>query len=143
MTFDAEIENVRLLDHHETQKNVFQSAAKARVQVDVSFKRDVQHPVFALIIRTPDGRVIYDTTTHRMEMVTPVFKAGERCRIEYELDLPLLEGTYELGVDITPSDMSHFYDCVERALTFTVVGARGAKGLVDLGAQVSFNSLDA
>jgi ABC-type polysaccharide/polyol phosphate transport system ATPase subunit len=141
MTFDAEIERVRLLDAKDQQVSVIQSGMPAQVAMDVVFKKDVSDPIFSMIIRTPDGRVVYDTTTRWMHVQTPDFRAGERYRIAFTLDLPLLGGVYELSVDIASSDFSHFYDCIERALSFSVVGTNGAKGLVDLGAKVAFEKL--
>jgi hypothetical protein len=52
-----------------------------------------------------------------------------------------LDGDYELGVDIAAADFSHFYDCLERALGFSVIGSNGAQGLVNLEAKVLINKL--
>jgi ABC-type polysaccharide/polyol phosphate transport system ATPase subunit len=136
MTFDAEIENVSLLDMEGRPVNALQSGVPVVVAVDVLVHRDVHQPDFSLTIRTPDGRVVYDTMTSWMKIPMPDFTAGERCRIEYRLNLPLIEGTYELDVSIVPADLSHFYDYIERAVGFSVVGSAGAKGIVDLDAQV-------
>ncbi|HMN30112.1 MAG TPA: ABC transporter ATP-binding protein [Caldilineaceae bacterium] len=141
MTFDAEIERVRLLDTQDQPVSVIQSGMPARVAMDVVFKKDVSDPIFSMIIRTPDGRIVYDTTTRWMHVRTPDFQAGERYRVVFALDLPLLSGVYELSVDIAASDFSHFYDCIEQALSFSVVGTNGAKGLVDLGAKVGFEKV--
>lgn len=141
MTFDAEIAGVSLLDNQGNSLSTVQSGSSVCVAVDVVFNKNVQQPVFSLMIRTPDGRMIYDTTTRWMNFETPSFSAGERCRVEFRLDLPLLDGMYELGVDITDTNFSHFYDYLERALGFSVVGSKGAKGLVDLGAHVAIKPL--
>lgn len=141
MTFDAEIQSVRLLDAEGRLVTALRSGATALVVVNVFFHRDVHQPIFALTIRTPDGRKVYDTTTRWMRVKTPSFSAGERCCIEYTLNLPLLEGAYELGVDVAAADLSHYYDRLERALLFWVKGSSGAKGLVDLGAKVAFKRL--
>jgi homopolymeric O-antigen transport system ATP-binding protein len=141
MTFDAEVLNVSFQDSENRPITVLQSGSNARLVVDVKFFKDVSKPIFSLIIRTPDGRVVYDTTTQWMKIQTPNFYAGERCRLEYNMSLPLLDGDYELGVDIAASDFSHFYDCLERALGFSVTGSNGAQGLVNLGAKVLINKL--
>ena len=143
MTFDAEIERVQLLDAAGNAVRVLRTGAPAHLAVDVRFNRAVAHPIFSLIIRAQDGRVLYDTTTQWRKIVTPTFAAGERCRVEYALQMPLLEGSYELGIDIASADLTHFYDCLERALTFSVVGAKGAEGVVDLGATIAINKIAA
>jgi teichoic acid transport system ATP-binding protein len=136
ITFDAEIESVRLLDANGRPSTVLQSGSVARLVMEVRFNKDVQQPIFSLIIRTPEGYIVYDTTTLWREIQTPDFTAGDRCRVEFTLNMTLLNGEYELGVDIAAADLSHFYDCLERALGFSVVGSDEAKGLVDLDARV-------
>ncbi len=76
-----------------------------------------------------------------MGITTPDFDAGEHCRVEFAIKLALLEGTYELGVDIASSDLTHFFDRLERALAFSVIGSNGAKGVAALGAQVSLHRI--
>ncbi len=142
MTFEAELEKVSLLDAAGRATNVLRSGTTAVVAVDVYFHKAVRQPVFGLTVRAPNGQRIYDTTTRWQNLQTPDFAAGERCRVEYTLNLPLLEGIYELGVDAAAADLSHYYDRLERALSFNVVGPEGreTKGLVDLNANIIFNS---
>ena len=135
MSFDAEIERVQLLNLKRESVSVLRSGEPAIIAADVLFNKEVSQPIFSLIIRTPNGQVVYDTTTRWQKIQTPDFAAGERRRIEFSLDLPLLDGDYEFGLDIADSNFSHFYDCLERALAFSVTGSNGAKGLVDLGAK--------
>ena len=141
MTFDAEIESVKLLDEEGQPVTAIHSGKPARVVVEAKFNHDVHSPIFSLTIRTPDGRVVYDTTTNWMKIKTPDFCANDRCRVEYALNLPLLEGEYELGVDIAASDFSHLFDSLERAIGFSILGSDAAKGLVDLGAKIHIQKI--
>ncbi len=143
MTFDAEVESVVMLDEAGQPAMAFQSGSRAVIVAQVRSHKDVQQPILSLIIRTSDGRVIYDTTTRWMKIQTPNFCAGDTYRIEYTLDLPLLSGTYEVGFDMASSNFSHFYDYLERALTFSVVGNPGAQGVVDLDAEISIKETSA
>ncbi len=137
MTFDAEIVRVELLDETGQPATVFQAGQRAVVRMHVVFHRDVDSPVFSLNVRTVDGRVVYDTTTKWQGVQIPYFQAGERCIAAFELDLRLLDGEYQLGVAAVAADFSYFYDYLERATSFYVEGARGAKGLADLRARFS------
>jgi hypothetical protein len=67
--------------------------------------------------------------------------AGERCQVEFSLDLSLLDGEYELGVDIAATDVSHYYDRLERAMGFWVKSSNGAQGIADLGAKFSIRKI--
>ena len=142
MTFDAEIEAVHLLDASGQPATVFQTGQPACVAMDVLFHSPVRRPIFAFTISTPDGYTVYNQTTSWMKVGTPDFNAGERCRVLFNINLPLLDGHYDLGGDIASADLTHYYDRVERALGFWVKSHDGAKGLVDLGARVSFDSVE-
>ncbi len=137
MTFDAEVGEVALLDAERRAVRVVASGAAAIVAMDVTFHADVRQPIFAFTVRTPDGALVYNTTTRWMGVSTADFVAGETCRVEFAIRVALLSGEYELGVDVTSSDLTHFFDRVERALGFSVTGSTAAKGLADLGAEVS------
>lgn len=142
MTFDAEIMQVSLINEDGRSITVVASGDTVHVAVDVCFHKAVEHPVFSFTIRTVDGRIVYDTTTQWREFETPNFHAGEKCRVNYELELPLLDGEFELGVDIAAADFSHYYDRLERALSFWVQGSKGAQGLIDLNAQIAIQRLE-
>jgi energy-coupling factor transporter ATP-binding protein EcfA2 len=137
MTFDAEIDTVSLLNEQGNPVSVIQSGECASVAIAVRFKEAVHDPVFSLVVRTPDGHTVYDTTTRWMNIRTPDFLPGTSCVINFALNMCLLDGEYELGVDIASSNFSHLYDSLERALGFSVVGSQGAKGLANLEAKFS------
>lgn len=139
MSFDAEIEDVKLCDEHGQPKSVLQSGSTARIHVQVLFHEDVDYPIFSLFIRTPDGQPVYDTTTDWRKEETQRFHAGQRSCLTYDIELPLGDGAYELGVDITAPDLSCYYDRLERALTFQIVNADHFRGIVDLNARMSIH----
>ncbi len=141
MTFDAEIEKVTLLNPQRESITVVQSGDTVVAAIEVEFHKDIQEPIFSFTIRTTDGRIVYDTTTRWKNIQTPNFVAGERCTVEYSLEIPLLDGEYELGVDVIATDFSHYYDRLERAMSFWVKSSDSAQGLVDLNARVSFQKL--
>jgi lipopolysaccharide transport system ATP-binding protein len=138
MTFDAEIMNVRLLNKAGQPVSVLQSGDNAAVVVDVKFHKAVQQPIFSFFIRTPDGYRVYDTTTKWMNIETPNYVAGEMAQTRFDFTLPLLDGEYEMGVDVASADFSHYYDRLERAASFYVTHPGKQKGLVDLDVQVTF-----
>ena len=141
MTFDAEIKGVTLLDANGQPATTLESGSGASVLIDASFHKDIRQPIFAFTIRTPDGQLIYNTTTRWMNVPSPDFSAGDRVHVEFSFQVNLLEGTYELGVDLTAADLSHFYDRMERSLGFLVVDSNQAKGLADLASTVAIRKI--
>lgn len=136
MTFEAEIVQVTLLDQDEQPVSLVASGQRTTACVEAIFHKDVQAPVFSLTVRTPDGRMVYDTTTRWQGIATPDFRAGESAHVRFELDMTLLDGEYELGVDIASTTFSHYYDRLECAMTFAVVGRESAQGVADLNARI-------
>jgi lipopolysaccharide transport system ATP-binding protein len=138
MTFDAEIRGALLLNEQLQVTNVVRSGSTVTLVLDVHFQNWVEQPVFALSIHTIDGRRVYTTTTKWMNMETPDFVAGDRCEVRYKFKLPLINGTYDLGANVASADLSHYYDRIEKALTFQVVDSPYAKGIVNLEASIEF-----
>lgn len=143
MSFDAEISRVTLQNGRGEAITVVQSGEWVRVLVDICFHKAVVAPIFSFTIRTVDGRLVYDTTTRWQQISTPDFAAGERGQVTYDLAVPLLEGEFELGVDVIATDFSHYYDRLERALSFWVQSSRAAQGLLDLKATVTVQKVPA
>lgn len=141
MTFEAEVEDVAMVDCRGERRTSFATGEQATVRVDVVFHKAVQAPVFSLVVRALDGTVVYDTTTRWLGINTPDFEAGERCRVEFDLALRLVGGAYEVSVDIAAATFTHYYDRLDRALGFAVIGADGAKGLANLEARVAVRPL--
>jgi lipopolysaccharide transport system ATP-binding protein len=136
MTFDAEIEKVTLVNGASQPVSVIRTGDKVSVLVDVKFHNAVQEPIFSFTVRTPDGRIVYDTTTRWQGIETRDFAAGEHVQVAFDLSTPLLEGEYELGADVVATDFGHYYDRLERAMSFAVLSSEGAQGIADLEARI-------
>lgn len=136
MTFDAEILKVTLMDEDERPVTVLRAGRRAAACVHVIFHENVHAPIFSFTVRTADGRIIYDTTSRWQGLEMPDFRAGEQIVVRFELEITLLDGEYELGADIAATSFSHYYDRLERAMSFAVVGHEGAQGVADLKAHV-------
>ena len=111
------------------------SGDTAVVTVQVYFHQPVHGPIFALTIRSSEGQLVYDTTSLWQAVQTPDFSRDETVQIVYRLELPLLNGQYDLGVDLAAADLSHDDDRLEHALSFTIWETPQAKGLIDLTGQ--------
>jgi ABC-type polysaccharide/polyol phosphate transport system ATPase subunit len=141
MTFDAEISKVTLVNAGGQPVTVVRSGDRITARVEVLFHKDVRAPIYSFTVRTPDGRIVYDTTTRWQGIETPDFAAGERAQVDFNLDMALLDGEYELGADVASTDFSHYYDRMERAMAFAVIGDDAAKGLADLNAQIRVRAM--
>jgi hypothetical protein len=136
MTFDAEILKVTLVYSAGQPISVVRTGDKATALVDVLFHKPVVQPIFSFTVRTPDGRVVYDTTTRWQRIETRDFEPDDRVQVAFDMNMGLLDGEYELGADVVATDFGHYYDRMERAMSFAVIGDDGAKGLADLKVQI-------
>ena len=139
MTFDAELESIQLLNEKREPITVLSTGSNAILSMIISFHNNVKNPIFSFFIHNSNGILIYNTTTQWMKINTPEFLSGEKHQVEFKINLPLLEGIYELGGDIASRDLSHYFDRIEKALSFTIRGTNEAKGLVDLQPKLSIN----
>jgi ABC-type polysaccharide/polyol phosphate transport system ATPase subunit len=139
MTFDAEVKDVKLLNEEEQPINQICSCSNAIIRMHIVFNKDVDEPIFAFTIRTANGDLVYNTTTLWMGINTPKFKKGEKIHVDFSVNMSLLDGYYELGVDVTHKDLTHFLDRIERAIGFTVAGSSEAKGIVNLRSNFSYS----
>jgi hypothetical protein len=115
---------------------VLRTGENATVCVYVQFHKPVVSPIFSFTVRTPDGRMVYDTTTRWQGMEMRDFAAGEHVQVQFALDMVLLDGEYELGADIAATDFGYYYDRMERAIAFAVMGDEAAQGVADLNARI-------
>jgi hypothetical protein len=135
MTHTAVIEEVHLLNTKGIPVSTLVSGDEARVRVKIHFKGEATSPIFACTIRQPDGQVVYDYTTHWADQATPNFDANTIVEVEYPLKINLTAGIYHLGVNLAYDDLTRYYDRMDSALTFVVIGGNGARGVANLQAR--------
>jgi lipopolysaccharide transport system ATP-binding protein len=143
MTHAARIERVEIIDEDGHPTTALQSGQTAYIRTTFQCFEDAPHPVCACTMYGANGEVVYDTTTQLLGVETPVYRAGEWATITYKLDLHLLDGTYNVAIDLAYADLSCYYDYIANAINFTVTGARRARGVANLCASVSFEQAPA
>jgi lipopolysaccharide transport system ATP-binding protein len=140
MTHGAVIEEVQMLRANCRPSLTFESKEVVKIILRVRFSENAPSPIFACAIRSPEGQMVYDFTTHWAKLITPDFEKDSIVEVEFQIELNLVGGTYQLGVDIAYQDLSKYYDRIERALDFVVINRHGARGIADLRTQ--FNVVD-
>ncbi|MEW6651143.1 MAG: ABC transporter ATP-binding protein [Chloroflexota bacterium] len=141
MTHDAVIESVQLLRDNEQPARTFHAGEAVFARAVIHFNADAPAPVIACTIRSPEGQVIYDYTTHWADVQTPHFNKNSRVVIEFPLRLNLAQGTYFLGINLAYEDLSRYYDRIDRALDFVISSKSGAKGIADLQAEFKIRQI--
>jgi lipopolysaccharide transport system ATP-binding protein len=130
-TFDAVIEGITVCRPDGERTRRFQSRDTMRVSMAVHFRRDVEDPVFGIMLRNRFGLEVFGTNTHlRREHFGPVAAGSERT-VTIELDLSLVPGTYAVSLAVhTPE--GHFHDYQVEAATIEVLPPIAVIGVANL-----------
>ena len=114
-------------------KRSFQSGEDVRVVVAYKTQADVEHLQvnIGLEIRSKNGIYVYGINTRRDgSEALPVKESG---MIEIDLEkLPLVEGTYTIGVALGNQEESISYDHYHELVEIKIFSASEALGVVDL-----------
>ena len=141
MTHGAEIVEVSLIDNEKKAISTIGSGKQVKLVATVLFHEDASHPNFSCFVRDERGRTIYDQTTSWQGIVTPSYKQGDSATITFVLDMNVIEGLYNIGIDLHYHDLSCYYDRLETAASVFVHGGQGAKGIADLNCKYIFEEL--
>jgi hypothetical protein len=102
----------------------------------LGFQRSVEDPVLNFSLLSESG-VLVHAVPRTMEGVR--FEAGQRASIEARMRLTLGTGSYTAGVAMVSPERYADLAPSPPSLLFYVSGRPEAKGLVDLGAELSLN----
>lgn len=142
MTHAAVIEDVKMIGESGEPALAFESGEEVVIKMRVKMNEHVHQPILACAVRSPEGQIVYNYTTHWANMATPDFEPDSIAEIEYKVKLSMVSGIYHLGVDMAYHDLSRYYDRIDRALDFVVTGGDGARGYANLDARVSWKTME-
>lgn len=117
---EVRITHVRMLDAGGNESNVFESGQSFTVRVEFDILDPVDELVVGLRITHLHGANIFGTNTKRRGIVLdhPVGPGV----VDFTVDaLPILEGTFDLTVDVSDNMEVNPYDHLEKAFRFNVV----------------------
>jgi energy-coupling factor transporter ATP-binding protein EcfA2 len=141
MTREARIRDVHITNSSGKPVQVVKPGEHIIVQAMIDSDVEAVDPHFSCFVRDELGRLIYDQTTLWQNYHTPMIHKGQSARVIFDLQLNLVEGIYQIGIDMHYSDLSCYYDRIESAAPVVVRGGDGAKGIADLRCQFKVETL--
>jgi lipopolysaccharide transport system ATP-binding protein len=138
ITRGAEIVEVRLLGREGQPVKVVAPGEHVALVAAIEFREDAPGPHFSCFVRDQRGQIIYDQTTLWQGTATPSYREGERATVAFGLQMNVVDGIYQIGIDLHYHDLTCYYDRLETAATVVVHGGDGAKGTADLGCRFRF-----
>jgi lipopolysaccharide transport system ATP-binding protein len=137
----AVIDPVWLENESGRKANVFYPGATLRVRYRVYFKTTLNHPVFAMMIKTREGVAVFGTDTLQLNHQTGLIKEGTVLEITFALNNTLAPATYYLNCGLRDPDARNDIFVHRRvdALMFRVLAdgrTTVATGIADLQAAL-------
>jgi ABC-2 type transport system ATP-binding protein len=123
----ATVESLRLFGEDGTETTVVRSGERVVFETIVSFRAEVDDPLFGIGITTPEGVLVYSDSSAFAP--TGRFRPGDRVRWRCRLCAALGEGRYVASTGLRGRGLLDVYDR-SAPLEFACVG--GGRGLVDL-----------
>ncbi len=97
--------NIQLSSLDDRPISAAQSGDRIRFTFDVEFQSMMESPSYGLsLIRHSDHMVVFETSSTRLGCEAGPVLAGDRQRVEYELDLNVAPGQYALGLHVRDRD---------------------------------------
>ena len=133
----VEVSPVRFLDQRGRDKQTFSPGESVVIEFDVRYNHPIACPSFGLsLIRAEDRLVMFETSSTRMNYVTPPAVEGACSRVRYNVALNVPPGEYLIGYHVRDRD-SALYAAMQEDARIMVIGESISGGLVDLAPRVA------
>jgi len=124
--------------------NVVAAGTRFRWRYLVRFNRDVDHPIFAMLLKTREGIALYGVDSTVLRSAPRQARAGEELDITFELANALAPGIYFLNCGIrihTPNKVEFLSRRVDSAILriYASPNSTVATGLVELSAKLKID----
>lgn len=123
---EVRVEAMAMHDGNGSRAPVFEHGGRLHIELELRAARDVDSPNMGVgfAFRNTKGLDIITFTSWEAEHRIPPLKAGSAIRMQFELENILAPGEYSLvlNVEDVRGSERHYFDFVENALLFRVVG---------------------
>lgn len=137
----ARVIGVELYDRlGRVRREVFTGEA-LRVRITVEYQADIERPIVGFTVRDRLGVEVTATNTSFEDHLLPPARAGERCTVEFEVQLPkLAPGSFTLSPAVASGTVVRHEMCdwVDNALHFTLISSSIVYGLFRMDAQIRY-----
>jgi len=137
----VEVSPVRFLDRRGHETRTFSPGDNAVVEFEVRYNHAFACPSFGLsVVRAEDRLVMFETSSTRMNCLTPPATEGACSRVRYEIALNVPPGEYLVSYHVRDRD-SALYAAMQEDARIMVIGESIAGGVVDLAPRVAVESV--
>lgn len=133
----SRIRNVELRNARGERASSVNAGEPMTIHVEAEFTREVENPVFGLLIRNRLGIDVYGTNTRVEQINFGRFAKGDIIEIDFAMHCNLTRQDYTITVAAQHWDGSS-QDWLDDAVKFTVVDTRDLAGVTDLRACITW-----
>ncbi len=130
-------------DFRATISDVSVKPAKAIIKISYKIKahKDIQDPIFGMIIKDLDNHHLLDSNTKWKKIKTGIIPAGKTIMAEWSVPNILKNGRYNVAVAAAHEDGLGFYDWQDEACTFDIVRPEETAGLIVIDDTITVKEL--
>ena len=142
----ADIQKSWLIDSEGNQINVIKSGVPFRFCYQVVFNKDVENPIFAMMLKTLEGVSVYGVDSSNLDCDVKNYKAGDVANIIFSVKNPLAPGVYYLncGLKNKAEDGEYFLSRRVDTAMIRIISSEETtviSGLAEMNAKLELNNL--
>ncbi len=139
-SYDAEIIQAQLTNSDNQPADTIVSGEETVLNLKIRFNKDIDDPIFGMIIRGRDGLCVYGTNTRWQHMKCGSFKSGSEIIVSFRQKMSLCRGVYSISPAIAYAEGMTFCDWRDNAVVFSVTSPIQIEGIIDLNSRLSVHS---
>lgn len=132
---DAKIINAQLLNASGEESEKIGSGEEVSIIVKIRFIKNIENPVFGLLLKNSEGTWVYGTNTMWQHKNFDIFYAGEEVSVTFKQKMYLVSGVYYIDLAVAYSDAITFCEWWENAARFSVEASKHAVGIANLDSE--------
>jgi len=137
-TFEAQIVRTDVLDSSGRAVRQLASGDTVTFAIEVEFHKDIQDPVFGILLRNRYGIEVFGTNSYLRHESTGLFRRGQTARVFFRLPLNIGVGSYTVSFAVhTPA--AHFYDYRVDNMVIEVLGPVPSIGIATLPLEIEID----
>jgi ABC-type polysaccharide/polyol phosphate transport system ATPase subunit len=139
---EAEITSIRMSGPEGGEKDFCKFGDDIKITYNVSFKADVEDPIFGIRITDHKQNIIYGTNSRLQKVKPGDFKKGDRISVSFDFKVTLMGGEYSISPAVGYNDTRTYCDWVNDMFSLNVMHNNIAEGVCDLDPEVKIERAD-
>lgn len=134
---EAEITEVKIFDKNGREIDYCKFGDDIRITYNVTFKAEVERPIFGIRITDYKQNIIYGTNSRLQKIESGTYKKDDRISVSFDIKVTLVGGEYSLSPAVGYNDTKTYCDWVNDMFSLNVIHDNVAEGVCDLNPVIS------